>query len=81
MQEIVSICPICGGSVTVKQTEEVVRGGNDVAIVQVRAGICGKCGERVYDQPTFELLERVREDLKAGRVDRMRVVGHSYQMA
>lgn len=81
METIVSLCPICGGQVVVKRVDEVVRGGNDVAIVEVRAGVCGKCGERLYDKTTFELLERVRADLLAGRVDSMRLIGHAYEMA
>ena len=81
MDNIVSLCPICGGQVVIKTVQEVVRGGNDVAIVHVRAGVCQKCGERLYDKATFELLERVRADLQAGRVGKMRVVGRAYEMA
>jgi YgiT-type zinc finger domain-containing protein len=45
---LIPFCPLCGGKVVEKGVEKIVKGGNDVAILIVKAGVCEKCGERFY---------------------------------
>lgn len=79
MGEIVPICPICGGKVTVKEVEKIVKGGNNVAILKVTAGVCSKCGERVYSKETHEEIQRIRKELELGRTKGFEMVGRAYR--
>ncbi|WP_456475867.1 YgiT-type zinc finger protein [Candidatus Pyrohabitans sp.] len=78
MSDIVSVCPICGGDVVVKEVEKMVKGGNNVAIIKVKAGVCSKCGERIYSKETHEKIQRVRKELKEGLTNNFEPVGCTY---
>ncbi|MCS4542162.1 MAG: YgiT-type zinc finger protein [Euryarchaeota archaeon] len=79
MEEIVPICPICGGNVMIKEVEKIVKGGSNVAILKVKAGVCSKCGERIYSKDIHEKIQKVREELELGRTEGFEVVGRTYR--
>jgi YgiT-type zinc finger domain-containing protein len=58
------ICPLCGGQVVEKEVEKIVKGGDDVAILRVKAGVCEKCGERFYTKEVHKKIEDIRSELK-----------------
>jgi YgiT-type zinc finger domain-containing protein len=61
-----------------KEVEKVVKGGTDVALLKVRAGVCSKCGERLYDAETHSRIDAVRRDLLEKRHGTLRKVGIVY---
>ena len=71
-------CPACGGAVVQKEVEKMVRGGNDVAILKVQAGVCSKCGERLYDADTHRQIEAVRRNLLEKGHGTLKKVGSVY---
>ncbi len=71
-------CPICGGEVVQKDVEEVIRGGDNTAFVKVRAGVCLKCGERLYDPATIQVFEETRQKLEQNREEGLHPVGKAY---
>ncbi|MFH1773669.1 MAG: YgiT-type zinc finger protein [Methanobacteriota archaeon] len=79
MEEIVPICPVCGGKVTVKEVEKIVKGGSNVAILKVKAGVCSKCGERIYSKDTHEKIQKIRKELELGETKNFEAVGRAYR--
>ncbi|MCC6810666.1 MAG: YgiT-type zinc finger protein [Deltaproteobacteria bacterium] len=71
-----SVCPRCRGSLADdRDVERLVRQGNDVAIVTVRADVCTQCGELLLHPGMADRLvlaaRELREDKTApvlGRV-------------
>jgi YgiT-type zinc finger domain-containing protein len=78
--DIVPVCPICGGEVVLKEVEKLIRGGNDVVVVRVLAGVCLKCGERIYDKETQEEFQRLRRELREGRHEKLKQLGFVYEV-
>ena len=75
----VPVCYRCSGEVTEKDHVAVVRFGTEVILLDVRAGVCEKCGEVLYDPRTVRRMEDARRDLEAGNLAGFRVVGHAYR--
>lgn len=71
-------CPVCGGDVVEKEVEKLVKGGSDVAVLKVRAGVCTKCGERLYDADTHRQIDTVRKNLAGKRHEALRKIGTVY---
>lgn len=80
MPAIVSICPICGGDVVVKEVEKIIKGGDDALFLKVQAGVCLKCGERIYDKETQEEFQRLRKALAERKLEDVERVGNTYRM-
>ncbi len=78
MSMISETCPVCGGMIVEKEVEKVVRGGNDVAVLKVLAGVCAKCGERLYDADTHRWIDQVRRYLLEKRYGTLKKVGSVY---
>ena len=57
-------CPICGGELTKKKIEKIVRGGNHTAVIKVNAEVCLKCGEILFDEKVVKYFEFIKEKLK-----------------
>jgi len=72
------ICPLCGGQVVEKEVEKIVKGGNDVAILRVKAGVCGKCGERIYTKEVHKKIEDIRLELKQKATEMYKLIGRTY---
>jgi len=72
------ICPICGGKVVEKEVEKIVKGGSDVAILRVKAGVCEKCGERIYTKEVHKKIEDIRSELKQKATEMYKPIGRTY---
>ncbi len=69
-----SKCPVCGGEMTGKEVEKLLRGGVNLAAVKVHAEVCLRCGERLYSKETVDNFEQIREKLanhEVGEFDHM----------
>lgn len=60
----VSRCPICGGELAEDTVEKLLRGGRNVAANRVKAVVCRKCGEIVYDAATVQKFQAIRDKLE-----------------
>ena len=74
-------CPVCGGELVEKQVEKLLRGGVHTAVLHVRAEVCLRCGERLYDQDTVRRFEDVRKRLERQETMTFRPMGLSFQVA
>lgn len=74
-------CPICGGELTEKKVEKLLKGNGDTAILKVKAEVCLHCGERLYAPEVIAQFENVRKKLKEGKIKDFTVIGKSYQAA
>ncbi|MBI4582035.1 MAG: YgiT-type zinc finger protein [Planctomycetes bacterium] len=77
----VDCCPVCGGDITPKQVEKLLRGGKHTAVVRVEALVCLGCGERLYDEATVRRFEEIRGKLERQDTGEFRVLGQSFQVA
>lgn len=76
MNASLSKCVRCGSNdLEDRDVEKLVRGGDDVATLRVRATVCRHCGERYLPGEAIQTLENVRRDLEQGKVDRFRALG------
>jgi len=71
-------CPVCGGEVTVKRVEKIIKGGNHTAAIEVSTEVCLHCGERLYNRETIETFEEIRAKLENNQVNEFRETGKSY---
>jgi len=71
-------CPACGGDIIEKGVEKLLRGGNNTAVLNVRAEICLHCGERLYDKDTVLLFESIRDKLSRQDVSDFELLGQTY---
>jgi YgiT-type zinc finger domain-containing protein len=61
-------CVRCGGGLErSRQIDRLVREGNDVALVVVRADLCPLCGEQLLNPGMVGLLLEARDVLRQGR--------------
>jgi YgiT-type zinc finger domain-containing protein len=72
-------CPVCGGEVIIKNVEKLIRGGNNTAVVKIKAEVCLHCGERLYSKETISRFEEIRLKLKKNDIANFKELGHSYQ--
>ena len=73
-------CPLCGGDLTEKKVEKLLRGGNNIAVIKVAAEVCLGCGERMYSQETVRRFEETRNKLKKQEVDTFKPIGQSFRV-
>lgn len=73
-------CPICGGDLVEKEVEKVLRGGNNTAILKVKAEICLHCGERLYSQEVIQKFEQIRAKLAREDTKEFRRLGTSFKV-
>ena len=57
-------CPVCGGEVIEKEVEKLLRGGNNTAVLRVRADVCLHCGERLLPETLLENLSKSEKNLQ-----------------
>ncbi len=74
-------CPVCGGNLVEKEIEKVLRGGVNTAILKVCAGICLRCGARLYSQDTVRRFEQIKAKLEHQDTKEFQAIGVSYQVA
>ncbi|MBC7228178.1 MAG: YgiT-type zinc finger protein [Thermoflexales bacterium] len=73
-------CPICGGELVEKEVEKLLKGGIHTAVVKVRAEVCLRCGERLYDAETVRRFEQIREKLARQDVAEFLPLGQAFQV-
>jgi YgiT-type zinc finger domain-containing protein len=73
-----SRCPICGGEVTEREVEKLLRGGVHTAVLKVRAEVCLHCGERMYSEETVRRFEQIRAKLERHEVGDFQPLGQSF---
>ena len=74
-------CPRCGfDDVIEKRVDEVLRGGDDAAVVNVPAEICLHCGERIFTANTFYRFNAIRKMLANGQVEDFQPVGRYFRV-
>ena len=74
-------CPVCGGELTEKGVEKLLRGGPNIAVVKVAAEVCLHCGERLYSPETIRKFEEIRSKLERQEVDAFQPLGRSFKVA
>ncbi|NIS38758.1 YgiT-type zinc finger protein [Candidatus Saccharibacteria bacterium] len=74
-------CPICGNEVVEKEVEKLLRGGNNTAVVKVRAEVCLHCGERLYSQDTVRKFEKISAKLAREETSDFQLLGKSFQVS
>lgn len=74
-------CPICGGEVVEKEVEKLLRGGNNTAVLKVKAEVCLHCGERLYPQETVRKFEQIRLKLAREETKEFQPLGQSFQVS
>jgi len=74
-------CPICGNDLAEKEVEKLLRGGNNTAVVKVKAEVCMKCGERLYSQDTVRNFEQIKSKLEQEKTKEFHLLGRSYQVS
>lgn len=79
LEEMFDSCPVCGGELVKRQVEEILRGGDDTAVLTVEAMVCQRCGERLYSEDTFRMFEKIRSDLSNGSIEGLEQVGRAYR--
>ena len=74
-------CPVCGGELIEKEVEKLLKGGENTAIIKVKAEVCLHCGERLYAPEVITHFEEIRKKLETGKIEDFIEVGKSYQVA
>lgn len=61
-------CIICHGRQVIDATVfEEIAVGYDIVRIPITVLTCQTCGERYYDRPTVHRIERIPEEIAAGR--------------
>lgn len=74
-------CPVCGGELSERVVEKLLRGGADTAIIKVTAQVCLRCGERLYPVETVKRFEAIRAQLERKETTGLEPIGTSFQVA
>jgi len=73
-------CPICNGEVVEKEVEKLLRGGNNTAVVKVKAEVCLHCGERLYSKSTINRFQEIRSKLERQGISEFELLGKSFKV-
>ncbi|MBD3374698.1 YgiT-type zinc finger protein [candidate division KSB1 bacterium] len=74
-------CPVCGGEMIAKKVEKLLKAGNHVAVVTVKAEVCTHCGERLYSKKTITRFGQIREKLRKQDLNEFQPLGQSFRVA
>jgi YgiT-type zinc finger domain-containing protein len=74
-------CPVCGGELTEKEVEKLLKGGIHTAVIRVHANVCLRCGERLYSVDTVKRFEQIRQKLERQDVAEFQPLGQTFQVA
>ncbi len=74
-------CPICGNEIVEKEVEKFLKGGNNLAVIKVKAEVCLHCGERLYSQETIRKFEKIRAKLAREETNEFQLLGKSFQVS
>jgi len=71
-------CPVCGGELSVKKVEKLLRGGGNTVSLKVDAEVCQHCGERLYSEDVVKSFEEIRLKLRKQEFTQFRPLGQSF---
>jgi YgiT-type zinc finger domain-containing protein len=74
-------CAICEGEVVEKKVEKLLRGGTNMASVEVDAEVCLHCGERFYTPNVVELFEKIESELERDEIQSFQAIGQAFRIA
>ena len=80
MATTIGKCPLCGGDLVEKCVDKLLQGGVHAATITVRAEVCQKCGEHLYDMETIEQFEEIRDKLERQDVGDFKPVGQTFEV-
>jgi len=63
-----------------KEVEKLLRGGNNTAVLRVKADVCLHCGERLYSKESISLFEEIRLKLERQEVSGFQPLGQTYEV-
>jgi YgiT-type zinc finger domain-containing protein len=73
-------CPVCNGEVVEKEVEKLLRGGNNTAVIKVKAEVCLHCGERLYSKSTINKFQEIRSKLENQEISEFELLGKSFKV-
>lgn len=79
-KKFVPQCPRCGGEVIAKDVTEILQGGSNTALLQIKAGVCLICGERLFTPDTIRLFEMIETRLEQQDTADFKPVGQVFQV-
>jgi len=74
-------CPVCCGELVEKEVEKLIRGGNNTAIIKVKAEVCTGCGERLYSKNQILFFEEIRDKLEKQDTSDLELIGNTFKVA
>ena len=74
-------CAVCGGELVEKKVEKLLRGGTNMASVEVDAELCLRCGERFYTPQVVELFEKIEYELEKNDIHNFIAMGRAFRIA
>jgi len=78
--KLINKCPICGNEIIEKEVEKLLKGGDNTAVLRVKAEVCLHCGERLYSKETILRFEEIRNKLEKQDTSEFKPIGKSYQV-
>ncbi len=81
MKYIDEKCAVCGGQLIEKKVEKLLRGGRNMASLNVTAEVCLHCGERFYTPEIIERFEKIESELEREETRKFQMVGHAFRVA
>ena len=79
---LLSMCPTCGSKNLIKKPfDHEVKGGNNIAFVEVIVESCEDCGEILFTPDQIMLFEKVREELKNNNTQNFIHIGETFRFA
>jgi YgiT-type zinc finger domain-containing protein len=71
-------CPVCGGELSSKNVEKLLREGGNTVSLRVDAEVCHHCGERLYSEDVVKSFEEIRSRLRKQEFTHLRPLGQSF---
>jgi len=73
-------CPVCGGSLTHKEAEVMLRGGSNVAVVIVRCEVCDRCPTQLHSVNNITTFHDICKRLEKGETSGFKLLGQFFQI-
>ena len=71
-------CPVCGGELSSRKVEKLLRGGGNAVTLRVDAEVCRHCGERLYSEDVVKSFGEIRSKLQEQELAQFRRLGQSF---
>ena len=75
------ICPICGSDqIEIENIMHIVRGGNNAALLEVKAEACQRCHEKLFTAKQVEYFDEIRNKLKNEDTSKFTQIGKYFRV-